>query len=178
VLYTDTPWLQVPYRELGLPSGETCRRRLEEWSRRGLFHRRSASCTSSWPRPTARLVAGDRRCLAGRRKKGGEKVARTLRGSAGSRFHLAVDALGRPLAVAARAGNENEQRHLIPLLDALAEASIRPRELWADRGYASRRSSGRCASGRSAADQPTAAAGEPIPAGTPTRRSGGARSGG
>jgi transposase len=34
VLYTDTPWLQVPYRELGLPSGETCRRRLEEWSRR------------------------------------------------------------------------------------------------------------------------------------------------
>jgi transposase len=37
VLYADTPWLQVPYRELGLPSGETCRRRLEEWSRRGLL---------------------------------------------------------------------------------------------------------------------------------------------
>lgn len=36
VLVTDTPWLQVPYRELGLPSGETCRRRLEEWTRRGL----------------------------------------------------------------------------------------------------------------------------------------------
>src|SRR6266545_1945337 len=37
VLYTDTPWLEVPYRELGLPSGETCRHRIEEWSRRGLF---------------------------------------------------------------------------------------------------------------------------------------------
>lgn len=37
VLYTDTPWLQVPYQELGLPSGETCRRRLEEWARRGLL---------------------------------------------------------------------------------------------------------------------------------------------
>ncbi len=37
VLYTDTPWLEVPYRELGLPSGETCRRRLEEWIERGLF---------------------------------------------------------------------------------------------------------------------------------------------
>jgi transposase len=37
VLYTDTPWLQVPYRQLGLPSGETCRRRLEEWQSRGLF---------------------------------------------------------------------------------------------------------------------------------------------
>jgi transposase len=37
VLFTDTPWLEVPYRELGLPSGETCRRRLEEWSGRGLL---------------------------------------------------------------------------------------------------------------------------------------------
>lgn len=37
VLCTDTPWLEVPYRELGLPSGETCRRRLEEWSARGLL---------------------------------------------------------------------------------------------------------------------------------------------
>lgn len=39
VLYTDTPWLQLPYRELGLPSGETCRRRLEEWSASGAFQR-------------------------------------------------------------------------------------------------------------------------------------------
>ena len=39
VLYSDTPWLQVPYRELGLPSGETCRRRLEEWTGKGLFAR-------------------------------------------------------------------------------------------------------------------------------------------
>src|SRR5215207_1833124 len=37
VLFTDTPWLEVPFRELGLPSGETCRRRLEEWTRRGLL---------------------------------------------------------------------------------------------------------------------------------------------
>jgi transposase len=37
VLVTDTPWLQVPYRELGLPSGETCRRRLEEWTARGVL---------------------------------------------------------------------------------------------------------------------------------------------
>jgi transposase len=39
VLFTDTPWLQVPFRELGLPSGETCRRRLEEWSQSGAFER-------------------------------------------------------------------------------------------------------------------------------------------
>ncbi len=35
-------------------------------------------------------------------------------------------------------GNENEQRHLLPLLDALALRGIRPGEVWADRGYASR----------------------------------------
>src|SRR5207247_5571399 len=27
VLYTDTPWVEVPYRALGLPSGEDSRRR-------------------------------------------------------------------------------------------------------------------------------------------------------
>jgi transposase len=86
----------------------------------------------------ARLVAGDRRCLAGRGKKGGEKVARTLRGSAGSRFHLAVDAGGLPLEIALSAGNENERRYLLPLLERLAAVGIHPRELWADRGYASR----------------------------------------
>ena len=39
VLVTDTPWLQVPYRQLGLPSGETCRRRMEEWAARGALTR-------------------------------------------------------------------------------------------------------------------------------------------
>jgi len=36
------------------------------------------------------------------------------------------------------AGNENEQRHLLPLIDALLERSLRPAELWADRGYDSK----------------------------------------
>ena len=35
------------------------------------------------------------------------------------------------------AGNENERRHLLPLVDALAARGIHPDELWADRGYAS-----------------------------------------
>src|SRR2546426_9532820 len=38
VLYTDPPRLPVPYRELGLPRGETCRRPPEEVSPRGPFH--------------------------------------------------------------------------------------------------------------------------------------------
>jgi transposase len=82
------------------------------------------------------LVAGDRRCLAGRCEKGGEKVARSLLGRPGSRYHLAVDAAGLPLAIRLAAGNENERRHLLPLLDELSGRGIRPRQLWADRGYA------------------------------------------
>jgi transposase len=84
------------------------------------------------------LVAADRGRLAGGGKKGGAQVARTLRGSPGSRYHLAVDANGAPLAVRLAAGNENEQRQLLPLVDALLARGIQPGELWADRGYASR----------------------------------------
>jgi transposase len=36
------------------------------------------------------------------------------------------------------AGNENERRHLLPLVDRLAFRGIHPGELWADRGYHSR----------------------------------------
>ena len=116
------------------------------------------------------MVAGDRRCLAGGGEKGGEKVARTLLGRPGSRFHLAVDARGAPLAVRLAAGNENEQRHLLPLVDALAGRGIQPSELWADRGYASRRleQALRDRQIEPRISQPRRR-GEPIPAGTPTR---------
>jgi transposase len=84
------------------------------------------------------LVAVDRGRQFGGGEKGGEKVARTLRGSPGSRYHLAVDANGAPLAVRLAAGNENEQRHLLPLVDELLGRGIRPDQLWADRGYAAK----------------------------------------
>jgi transposase len=44
-----------------------------------------------------------------------------------------------PLEVRVAAGNENEQRHLIPLVDALIGRGICPIEVWADRGYDSTR---------------------------------------
>ena len=94
-----------------------------------------AAASRTGRRRQARLVTGDRRCLTGRREKGGEKVARTLLGRPGSRFHLAVDRHGNPLEVRLAAGNENERRHLLPLLDALADRGIKPGELYADRGY-------------------------------------------
>lgn len=68
------------------------------------------------------------------------------------------------------AGNENEQRHLLPLVDALAARGIHPDELWADRGYASKALEQAL---RERQIEPRISkprrAGEPIPDGTPTR---------
>jgi transposase len=58
-----------------------------------------------------------------------------VRASNDSRFHLAVDANGLPLAVTISAGNANEQRFLLPLIDRLCDEQLRPGQVWADRGY-------------------------------------------
>ncbi len=68
------------------------------------------------------------------------------------------------------AGNENEQRHLLPLVDRLLARDYLPAELWADRGYygeellrqlQERQITPRISKPR----KPN----EPIPPGTPTR---------
>lgn len=68
------------------------------------------------------------------------------------------------------AGNENEQRHLLPLVDELLARGIRPAELWADRGYHSAALEHAL---RERGIEPRISrprrAGEPIPAGTPSR---------
>lgn len=121
-------------------------------------------------RRAAGLVAGDRGRVVGGGEKGGEKVARTLRGTPGSRYHLAVDRNGLPLAIRLSAGNDNERRHLLPLLDELVRLGIRPAGLWADRGYASRELEQALRRRRiePRISQPRRA-GDPIPVGTPTR---------
>jgi transposase len=68
------------------------------------------------------------------------------------------------------AGNENEQRHLLPLVDELLARGVQPSELWADRGYASAALEQAL---RERAIEPKISKprrpGEPIPPGTPTR---------
>jgi len=68
------------------------------------------------------------------------------------------------------AGNENEQRHLLPLVDELLSRGIRPGELWADRGYASAELERQLRERRiePCISKPRRA-GDPIPAGVPTR---------
>jgi transposase len=68
------------------------------------------------------------------------------------------------------AGNENERRHLLPLVDALLARGIQPGELWADRGYASRELEQALLERKiqPRISQPRRA-GDPIPPGTRTR---------
>jgi transposase len=122
------------------------------------------------------LDAGDRRCVAGRREKGGAAVGRSLRSRSGSRFHLLVDAAGAPLAIRIGPGNENERRQLLPLLDALLARKQHPREPWADRGYDGAQLRRRI---RKRAVEPMIShrrrPGQPAPPGTPTVRRGNRR---
>ena len=75
-----------------------------------------------------------------------------------------------PLEILLSAGNENERRYLLPLLDLLAKRKIRPVELHGDRGYYSLRHEQALAERgiRSRISRPRRK-GEPIPAGTKTR---------
>jgi len=70
MLYTDYALVAGALRELGLPSGETCRRRLEEWSRRGLFQQAIRVLQEQLAGRTSWTGHGDRRRLNGGRKKG------------------------------------------------------------------------------------------------------------
>jgi transposase len=76
-----------------------------------------------------------------------------------------------PLAVRVAAGNENEREHMLPLLDSLIARGIHPGEVWADRGYDSERLTELLSRrGIRAQISKRRRAGDPIPAGTPTRQ--------
>jgi transposase len=139
-------------------------------SERGVCRRGPAAARAVAGSGPARLVARDRGRVAGGGEKGGAKVGRTVRGTAGSRFHLAVEQGGLPLAILLGAGNENERRYLLPLLDQLAAVGIQPAELWADRGYASRAHEQALADRQiqSRISQPRRP-GQPLPPGHPVR---------
>jgi transposase len=76
-----------------------------------------------------------------------------------------------PLVARVAAGNENEREHLLPLIDTLIERGMHPGEVWADRGYDSKRIEELL---RRRGIRPQISkrrrARDPIPAGTPTRQ--------
>jgi IS5 family transposase len=96
----------------------------------------AVGCRARPARPD-RLVAAGRRRVDHRRKKGGDQTGPSPinRGIPSSKYHLAVDANGLPLAVTVGPGNDSERKQLLPLVDQLLAQHYQPAELWADRGY-------------------------------------------
>ncbi len=139
LLYTGLRYVDLP-RELGFPSGETCRRRLHEWIERGVWAQALALLVAELDRrgrlDWSRVVVDAPFVDA---KKGGDLVERSPvnRGFPSSKYHLAVERNRWPLQVRLGPGNENERAHLLPLIDALRATGYRPGEVWADRGYCS-----------------------------------------
>ena len=91
-------------------------------------------------------------------------------GKPASRYHLAVDANGLPLALRLTPGNENERHQLLPLIDELIARKLTPGEVWADRGYdAHALEQALLERGIAPQISRRRRAGDPIPEGTATR---------
>src|SRR5437867_460362 len=128
--------------ELGIGSGVTCWRRLDEWQPAGvwerlhalLLERLRAAGEIEW----SRAVVDSSQAQA---KRGSETgPSRVDRGRPGSRQHLLVDAAGIPLPFSVTGGNRNDIAQLIPLLDAVpavrgrrGKPRRRPESVLADR---------------------------------------------
>jgi transposase len=144
VLVTGIPWKALPI-ELGFGSGQTCHRRLCEWTEAGV-----------WPALHAELLKRlrqadqldwDRVCIDAshvQAKKGGATTGPSPvnRGKPGAKHHLIVDGSGIPLAYSTTPGNRHDVSQLWPLLDRIPRVAGRigrprhkPRRLYADRGY-------------------------------------------
>jgi transposase len=91
-----------------------------------------------------RLEAGDRGRVVGGGEKGGAETGASPadRGKPSSKLHLCCDGAGVPLSVSVSAGNDNERRYLLALVDAIPSlrrreqgTCNRPDRLLADRGY-------------------------------------------
>ncbi len=112
LLYTGVRSVELP-RELGFPSGETCRRRLHEWIERGVWAQAlGASCLRARPAGQPRLVASRCRRVGRGRKKRGDLVGPSPlnRGFPSSKYHLPVDASRLAARGAARAGKRKRTR--------------------------------------------------------------------
>ena len=147
VLRTGTPWRLLP-RELGCASGSTCWRRLRDWQAAGVWERLHATLLNwlgdegavDWSRASVDS-------LSVRAKRGGEETGPNPvdRGKRGSKYHLAVDRNGIPLAVMLSAANAHDSTLLESLVDAIppivgprgrpGRPRFRPAKLHADKGY-------------------------------------------
>ena len=140
------PRLEVPYRELGLPSGETCRRRLEEWVAQGLLER-ALVILQAQLREAERLDWS--RVIVDASLVEAKKGAARSRARSGQAGQPLPPSRRRETGCRSRCGSRRQRERTAAPAAACRRAlarGIQPRELWADRGYDSRRSNKHCAS--------------------------------
>nr|WP_225887793.1 IS5 family transposase [Myxococcus xanthus] len=145
VLKTGIAWRDLPAEVFGV-SGVTCWRRLEQWTRIGVFRRLQEQLLDElgmkgridWSR-----AAFDSGSVRGR--KGGPETGKnpTDRGKKGSKHHVLTDRKGSPLAVLLSAANVHDKKRALPLVDAVPPVHTgrrgrprkRPKKAHAGKGY-------------------------------------------
>ena len=146
---TSTPWALLPAKELGCGSATTCWRRFDAWARAGVFEQLQALLLDELGeagRVNLERVSVDSFSLPA--VKGGELTGANPvdRGKAGSKFHVAGDAGGLPLAVIVSAANANDSTMFEAVLDDIPPIRMpsgrsrqRPGKVHADKAYDHRR---------------------------------------
>jgi transposase len=131
-LRKSTPWRSLRATEVEA-SGSTLRRCLARWSRTGLLAR-VHSVLVGMLRGHPDLILD--RCSV-RAKRGDDLTGPnpTDRGKRGTKFHVAVDGDGVPVACAATAANVNDTALFGRLFLAAFAIIARIRTVFADRGY-------------------------------------------
>ncbi len=139
MLATLRPFLRegTPWRSLiataTQASGSTLRRRLADWAETGLLARVHALLVGML-RGHPDLILDS--CSV-RAKRGGDVTGPnpTDRGKRGSKYHVAVDGDGVPVACAATAANTNDTLVFERLFLAAFAVVVRIRTVFADKGY-------------------------------------------
>jgi transposase len=144
VLKTGVPWKSLPATS-DFPSGHTCRRRLLEWDKRGVWRRLwqgvlvdlQAEGRIDWERG----VVDSSSVRAGH---GGEKTGKSPvdRGKLGSKHHLLVEGRGIPLSISLTGANRHDITQLLNLVESIPPVKGRrgrprrkPKRVQGDRAY-------------------------------------------
>lgn len=144
VLKTGVPWKRLPATS-DFPSGHTCRRRLIEWHRAGVWQKLLENILAELQRKKrldwCRAIVDSSSVRAGH---GGEKTGPnpTDRRKLGSKHHLLTDAHGIPLSFTLTGANRHDVTQLLALVERIplvrgrrGHPRKRPVRVQGDRGY-------------------------------------------
>jgi transposase len=144
VLKTGVAWKHLPATS-DFPSGHTCRRRLLEWEKRGVWRKLWQSILSELQVAGAldweRGIVDSSSVRAGH---GGEKTGKSPvdRSKLGSKHHLLVEGRGIPLAASLTGANRHDITQLLNLVESIPPVKGRrgrprqkPNRMQGDRGY-------------------------------------------